>query len=211
MFIRNLILSLTSLVLLVSCTKDPEIIIEKEIVTVTDTVIITNTVVDTVIVIDTITVIETILETIPDTATTYILVRHAETTGIGSNPSLSAAGMARATELQRILENVNVDAVFSTNFNRTEQTAAPTALAKGLTLIHYDPFAPDAVIDNTLVSYKEGIVLIVGHSNTTPDFLNVMVGENLYPDIAESVYDNLFVVHVFEKGRAKVVHMKYGD
>ncbi len=187
--------------LLFSCSKDPEVIIEKEIVTVTDTIII----------VDTLTVIETIFETIPDTATTYLLVRHAETSGGGSNPSLSIVGQERAMELNRILENVPVDAVLSTNFNRTMQTAGPTAIAKNLSIQTYDPFAPDAVIDNTLNNFHDGFILIVGHSNTTPDFLNKMVGENTYADISESDYSNLYIVSLFEKGRAKVVHLKYGN
>jgi len=187
--------------ILLSCSKDPEIIIQKE----------TITVIDTVIIIDTFTVIETIIETIPDTATTFILVRHAETTGVGSNPGLSSAGQARAMELRRILDNVALHAVYSTNLNRTIQTAEPTSSAQGLTITTYDPFAPDALIDNTLVDYQEGIVLVVGHSNTTPALLNVMVGTNTYSDIPETEYDNLFVVYVSEKGRAKVVHMKYGE
>ncbi len=187
--------------LLLSCSKEPDVIIEKEIITVTDTIII----------VDTVTVIETILQTIPDTATTYILVRHAETSGGGSNPSLAIGGQERAMELSRILEQVPLDAVLSTNFNRTMQTAEPTASAKGLSIQTYDPFAPEAVIESTLNAYHNGFVLIVGHSNTTPDLLNTMVGENTYSTLPESEYNNLFIVSLFEKGRAKVVHLKYGN
>ncbi|MEZ4931359.1 MAG: hypothetical protein R2788_04405 [Saprospiraceae bacterium] len=60
--------------LLTSCDKDPDIITET--VTVTDTVIVTQ--VDTVFISLTDTV--TITEFMQDTATTFILVRHAETT-----------------------------------------------------------------------------------------------------------------------------------
>lgn len=194
-FISICILLSTSL--LFSCSKEPDVIIEKEIITVIDTVIIVDTV--------------TVIETIPDTATTYILVRHAETSGGGSNPNLSIVGAERSMELSRILANVPLDAVLSTNFNRTMQTAEPTATAKGLTIQSYDPFAPDAVIESTLNDYRDGFILIVGHSNTTPDFLNKMVGENIYATLPESAYDNLYIVSLFEKGRAKVTHLKYGN
>ncbi|HZV69973.1 MAG TPA: phosphoglycerate mutase family protein [Saprospiraceae bacterium] len=184
---------------LFGCDKEPEIIIQKEIVH------------DTLIVVDTVTLIETVFQTIPDTATTFILVRHAETTGAGTNPVLSSAGQSRAQELKRILSNVDVDAVYSTDFNRTRQTAEPVATANSLSTLIYDPFATDALINQVLNAYPKGIVLIVGHSNTTPALLNAMVGANTYPDFPETEYDNLFVVHVSEKGDATVIHMKYGE
>lgn len=186
-----------------SCEKDPEVITNT--ITIIDTVVIT----DTVTLIE--TVIETIVETVPDTVTTFILVRHAETTGGGSNPNLSAAGQTRAAELARILGNVNLNAVYSTNFNRTTQTAQPTASDKSLNITTYDAFAPDALIDNVLLTYAEGNVLVVGHSNTTADMLNVMVGGNTFADIPETEYDNLFVVQVSEKGKSRVLLLKYGE
>jgi len=189
--------------LLLSCKKEPEIITQ----TVTETVTVT----DTIIIIDTVTVIETVIETIPDTATTFILIRHAETTGGGSNPNLSTDGQNRANELKRILANVLLNAVFSTNFNRTMQTAEPTADDQALTIVNYDPFNLDPFVDSALANYKEGKMLVVGHSNTTPSLLNVLVGSNIYSDLPESEYDNLYVVTVFEKGRANVIHMKYGQ
>ena len=51
--------------------------------------------------------------------------------------------------------------------------------------------------------------MIVGHSNTTPSLLNVLTGTSNYSNIPESEYDNLYIVTVFEKGRAEVVHFKY--
>ncbi len=201
-----LFLSLIALAFIIcSCNKEPEIKIET--VTVTDTITVT----ETIILIDTVTVLDTIIETLPDTATTFILVRHAETTGIGSNPNLSTEGETRAIELARILDNVPLEAVFSTNFNRTMQTAEPTATDKSLIVENYDPFDLDPFIDAILVNHKEGVVLVVGHSNTTPSLLNILVGANIYSDLPESEYDNLFVVTVFEKGRANVIHMKYGE
>ena len=201
-----LILScLCTTLVLFSCSKEPETVIETIIVN--DTI---NTV-DTLVITDTVTVIETIIETVLDTATTFILVRHAETTGSGSNPSLSSDGQNRANELRRILENVPLDAVFSTNFNRTMQTAEPTAMDQSISVINYDPFNLNPFVDNVLLDFHEGAVLVVGHSNTTPSLLNVLVGSNTYSDLPESEYDNLFVVTVFEKGRAKVIHMKYGE
>lgn len=180
---------------LTSCDKDPETI--------------TVTKIDTLIVIDTVTLIDTVFEILPDTATTFIMVRHAETTGSGSNPSLSVDGQARAERLSQILAKVSLNAIYSSNFNRTMQTGQPAATAKGISITTYDPFAPAALVSQVLSSFPKGVVLVVGHSNTIPDMLNEMVGSNMFPDISENEYDNLFVVHVSALGEATVTHLKY--
>lgn len=188
-----------------SCEKEPQIITETIIKT--DTLIITQ--VDTVIVQITDTL--TLTEFIQDTATTFILLRHAETTGIGSDPALSTAGQDRAAELIRILKNVPLNAVYSTNFNRTRQTAQPIATDQSLALQTYNAFAPDLLANNALAAHRHGAVLVVGHSNTVPELLNVLTGTSFYQQLPESQYDNLYLVTVFEKGRAKVLHLKYGE
>ena len=185
-----------------SCDKDPEII--TEIITVHDTI----TVVDTIQLTD--TIIETIFQSLPDTATTFILVRHAETSGAGANPGLSVAGQARAETLKNMLAPLTLSAVYSTNYNRTMQTAQPVATAKGLPILQYDPTDPEALIDPALVNFPKGIVLIVGHSNTTPEFINAMTGTQDAPFIAEADYDNLFIVQVNERGDATLLQLKYG-
>lgn len=186
---------------LFACEKEPQIITKIETITIVDTLVVT----------DTFTIIETIIETQPDTATTFILVRHAETTGIGSNPNLSAEGESRAEELSRMMTEVDLDAIYSTNFNRTMQTAQYTAAAKGISVSQYDPFNPASLIDNVLQNFPEGVVLVVGHSNTTAAMLNAMAGSNEFADIPEDQFDNLYIVHVAERGRSKVIHLKYGE
>ena len=108
-----------------------------------------------------------------------------------------------------MLEKVNLNAIYSTNYNRTMQTAQPAATAKGITITTYDPFAPGALVDQAILSFPNGAVLVVGHSNTIPDMLNEMVGSNMFPDISENEYNNLFVVHVSALGEATVTHLKY--
>jgi len=186
---------------LTACDKDPDVIIETK----HDTI----TIVDTLTVIDTVALSDTIFQTLPDTATTFILVRHAETTGSGSNPNLSTDGQARATRLSQMLDKVTLNAVYSSNYKRTTQTAQPTATAKGLSVTIYDPLNSESLANQVLQSFPLGTVLIVGHSNTIPELLNVLVGSNTFPDIAENEYDNLYLVHVSAIGEATVTHLKY--
>ena len=190
-----LFLTLSLAVLLTGCYKDPQTIVEK--------VIVRDTIFQQVT--DTLT-----LTQFADTVTTFILVRHAETTGSG-NPSLSLAGQVRAAELARILESVDLQAVYASNYARTTQTGAPSATAKGLTVQIYDPLEPDPFADNIIATYGGKAVLVVGHSNTIPALLNVLTGGNNFANLAETEYDNLYVVSVVQKGLSNVVQLKYGD
>lgn len=198
--IRTLLLLLVTAacsLLFANCDKEPKVV--TEIVTVHDTLVQHLT--DTLL----------LTEFVHDTATTFILLRHAETTGGGNDPALSALGQERAAELLRVLQNVPLQAVYATNYQRTTQTAQPVAADRGLAVQFYDPFAPGPLADAVLAAYPGKAVLVVGHSNTIPALLNVLTGTNDFPQIPDTQYDNLFIVTVFEKGRANVVHLKYGN
>lgn len=193
------------LVALSSCEKDPEIITKTVIET--DTIFVAHH--DTIFlqVTDTLT----LTDFVHDTATTFIVLRHAETTGGGTNPNLSTDGLARAEELRRILANVPLAAVFASNYNRTKQTAQPAADDKSLTVNIYDPLNQMPLVDDWLGAYRGKTVLVLGHSNTVPSLLNLFLGSNDYPNLPDTEYDNLFIATVSEKGRAKILHLKYGN
>ena len=68
------------------------------------------------------------------TPTTIILVRHAEKAAIPSDdPPLSPAGEARSLALLDALRDAGVQAVVTTQLQRTRLTAAPLARELGLT------------------------------------------------------------------------------
>src|SRR4030095_12239590 len=57
-----------------------------------------------------------------------VIVRHAEkATNGGSDPDLSSTGLARADALARILKDSGITAIFTSEFKRTQETAAPIA------------------------------------------------------------------------------------
>src|SRR2546423_7035829 len=63
-----------------------------------------------------------------------VIVRHAEKAANGGNdPDLSSAGRARAEALARILKDSGITAIFTTEFKRTQETAAPTATSTHVT------------------------------------------------------------------------------
>ncbi|MFT6947109.1 MAG: 2,3-bisphosphoglycerate-dependent phosphoglycerate mutase [Vicingaceae bacterium] len=172
---------------------------------------VTGIVGDTVLRTHTLTIVDTLAigNNITDTATTFIVLRHAEKQSTGANPTLSAAGKIRANKLRDLLVNVSLDAIYSTDYNRTKQTVQPTAAAKMLAVSLYNPSSLNPLVDLVLNTFHDGTILVVGHSNTTPSFLNVLTGTKFYSNILESEYDNLYIVTVFQKGRVEVVHFRY--
>lgn len=143
------------------------------------------------------------------------LLRHAEK-GPGSDPDLTPAGQARAQELLRMLENVAVNTIYSTDTNRTRQTVQPLATGKSLTIQIYS--GPS--IANTILSgSKEQIAVIVGHSDTVPELIIAFGATPPYTHIPANEFDNLFLLIVkktkkFGSGTditTKVLHMKYGS
>src|SRR5262245_33200697 len=128
--------------------------------------------------------------------TTIFLVRHAERAdsgggGMSSDPSLSAAGRARALRLAEVLKDTKLTAVFATEFKRTQQTGAPTAKAQQLTLTT-TPADQTAALVNKLKA-ATGAVLVVGHSNTIPEVMTAL-GVTPPVTIGDGEFDNLFIV-----------------
>src|SRR4051812_20778195 len=100
--------------------------------------------------------------------TTVILVRHAEkATGaaMSNDAPLNQAGMVRARELARVLAGTRVDAIYTTQYERTKETAAPLAADHRLEPIVADPATMAKVIKT---KHAGQTVVVVGHSNTTP-------------------------------------------
>ena len=142
---------------------------------------------------------------------TFFLVRHAEKALSGDNPSLTAAGQARAQELARLLEEVPIDAVYSTNYNRTMETVMPIATAKNLLIEKYDPKnLTDFVASFQRPSQKKKI-LIVGHSNTTPALINIFTNSNQYSNLSEKQYDNMFLLSSIDGKVVDILTIKYGN
>jgi len=138
-----------------------------------------------------------------DTPMTFVIVRHAEKVPDGSkDPPLTDAGHARAQALAKRLSSVPVIAVYTTPFQRTRQTATPTAQEHGLPLIEYDAKLPASDFAAQLKQRHAGqTVLVVGHSNTVPDIAAALCSCEVAP-MSEAEYDRLMTVRVGADGAA---------
>ncbi|MGD9264457.1 MAG: phosphoglycerate mutase family protein [Lysobacterales bacterium] len=123
---------------------------------------------------------------------TLYLVRHAEKQDDGSrDPALTAEGQQRADKLAAWLEDKSIENVWSSDFQRTRDTALPTAGKLGLGLNLYDPLKHPVLIRNLLG--QRHTALVVGHSNTIPKLAR-MLCECEIADMDEDEYDRLIVI-----------------
>jgi phosphohistidine phosphatase SixA len=124
-----------------------------------------------------------------------IAVRHAERADDGTvsqtDPNLSAIGEERARCLARTLEHAGITRIFSTAYRRTMETAAPVAELLGLEVEDYDPRALEEFAGE--LRGMGGVILVVGHSNTTPGLVEALGGDPVSP-IGESEYERLYTV-----------------
>lgn len=150
--------------------------------------------------------------------TTVFLVRHAEKAAApAADPPLLEAGTKRAEELARTLTKAGIKTIYTSQYLRTKQTAEPLARQLGITStvvpVKMSATNPRELAPQYLremaerASSSPGNVLIVGHSNTVPEIIKALGGDSV-PTIDETVFDDLFVVTVYAKGKAKVAHLK---
>lgn len=143
-------------------------------------------------------------EPINKNITVYYLIRHAEKNRStkDKDPELTEIGLKRADNWSEVFEKVSFDKVYSSDYKRTQQTALPTAKSKGLEVLSYN--TEHLYNDTFKEQTKNQTVLIVGHSNTTPAFVNAIIGKQKHSSIDDSDNGKLFIV-TLDDGNTSVV------
>ena len=130
---------------------------------------------------------------------TFYFIRHAEkdrTDPENPDPELNQDGLDRAIRWAEVFDAIPMDAIYSTNYERTTMTAAPTSVKQNVDVQFYDPKSLD-VEEFKLINEGKN-VLVVGHSNTIPDFVNKMIGIEKYEQIDDTENSNLFIVRIID-------------
>lgn len=137
---------------------------------------------------------------------TFYFIRHAEkdkSDPKNADPELNQDGLGRAIFWAEVMDPVPLDAIYTTNYARTSMTAAPTAVKKDITVQYYDPR------NINVEEFKEAnlgkTVLVVGHSNTTPDFVNKMIDEKKFKNMDHTDNGSLFMVRIID---GKATHIR---
>ena len=126
-----------------------------------------------------------------DSPTLVYFVRHAEKQPGSRDPWLSKAGLQRVNALDEFFKHNHLDAIFATEYLRTQQTVAALAHRRGMEVQVISAFFFDDLLAE--VRDRPGQTLLVaGHSNTVP-YLLWLLGAPPFA-IEDDQYDNIFLM-----------------
>ena len=143
---------------------------------------------------------------------TIILVRHAEKdtseTADPGDPVLTPQGFERAQRLVEKIKKYKPGAIYSTDYKRTRDTAAPVAKRRKLEIQLYDAKKPNELIEQIMKS-KTKRYLIVGHSNTIPGLANLLTKKELFKNLDESEYGTIWLIKIRDSKVTKTEILQY--
>lgn len=152
-----------------------------------------------ILLISMITINQTISQSNLNSTTTYYLIRHADkirTNPTDTNPDLNERGYLRAENWKKVFQHIPFNAIYATNFIRTIKTVEPIAILNKLEIQLYQPtkiniyqFKQDTMGKN---------VLIVGHSNSIPQFVNSLINQEKYKEIDDNEFSHLYIITIKE-------------
>ncbi len=129
------------------------------------------------------------------------LIRHAEKVRSDKSdrdPDLNNKGLLRAENWKNYFISKNISRIYSTNYKRTIKTAIPLAENNNLEILIY---SLDDIVYETFLKSSEGKnTVVVGHSNTIPDFVNNLINEEYYEQIDDLNNSNLYIVSLCNSG-----------
>jgi hypothetical protein len=134
---------------------------------------------------------------------------------LGFSPLLPS--IQREFDMSYTQGKAGIKTISTSQYLRTKHTADPLAKQLGIanTIIpvkmdtmNSRQLSPEYLKQiSDLIASSAGNVFIVGHSNTVPELIKALGGD-IVPTIDDATYDDLFVVTVYAKGKAKVAHLK---
>jgi hypothetical protein len=157
----------------------------------------------------------------PGTATTVILVRHAERAREPGESALTPEGRQRAQALVAAIAEKKITAIYSPDRGRNRETVQPLATHFGMTIT----LVPEARLSNTrrfadefvqevLAKHAGGVVVWVG--NNSP--VGIWGGnlKEIYRRLggtgdAPGRYDDLFIITIPDQGSVQVQKTTYGQ
>lgn len=155
-------------------------------------------------------------------STTIIIVRHAEKVSEEFDSPLAPAGKDRAKKLAEALKNCDLNAIYSTQFQRNKDTAAIIATEKKINITIQEvnikePGNHSQILASEILKNHSGKnVLVIGHSNTIGSlinefFKNTEAEENTNKqNINKIEYSDMFIVTISPNGKASLIKTQYG-
>lgn len=132
--------------------------------------------------------------------TTLYLVRHAEKdlSDTTENPPLTKEGLERAQQLKEMLEDEEIDRIYSTKYDRNIHTAKPLADVKGLGIKLYEWHNWQPMINEIQRSAGGETVVISGHGDNLLPMVEYVGGQPPLDSLGKYEYDKIFKVKVLK-------------
>jgi phosphohistidine phosphatase SixA len=119
-------------------------------------------------------------------------VRHADKISEDTDAPLSDAGRTRAGCLANTLADARIEQIFTSDLQRTQQTAAPLAEKLHLKPIAVPIGKPDELVE-AIRSSKAANILVVWHDATLPKIMRALGAPEIM-SIAHTEYDRFFIL-----------------
>jgi broad specificity phosphatase PhoE len=145
-------------------------------------------------------------------ARTIYLVRHADKVSDETDAPLSDAGHRRAECLANMLADAHIQQIFTSDLQRTQQTAQPLAEKLHLKPVAIPLSRPDELVE-AIRSSSVANVLVVWHDATLPKVMGALGGPAITP-IARTEYDRFFILTLAgdnTHSQARFTAMRYCD
>ena len=140
----------------------------------------------------------TVSKVVEAQATTIILARHAEKAAPTGDPGLTTIGEQRAKDLASTLAGVHLAAIITTQYRRTQLTAAPVALVANVEPLVIPATGNVATAATAVAQALDALpagstALVVGHSNTLGPIIAALGGPKM-ADLCDAEYSTLLIL-----------------
>lgn len=137
-----------------------------------------------------------------------VVVRHADKIDNSDDAILSPTGEVQARRLARVLKDLKISAIYTTQFRRTIQTAAPLANFLKINPFAYEQTDIDGVVKQIQQKHSTEVVMIVGHRSTVPKILQKF-GAVEPVALGSSEYDSLFILTLPSGTSPTLLHLRF--
>lgn len=140
---------------------------------------------------------------------TIFIVRHGEKASPAPDALLSPAGHQRANCLAQTLRDANIQAIFTPEVKRTQQTAEPLANARRIPITVIPRKNQPELVQKARAAAQNGDVLIVAQQDTIAQIVQQLGGGTI-PPLGDNEFDRLIILHLNPSG-SSVTTLRYCD
>ena len=110
-------------------------------------------------------------------------------------------------DLSNFLNDIHLDAVYCTDYNRTRNTALPTAIAKDIDITLYDTQNLNSFSKHLLANKQDA--LVVGHSYSTGVLAGLLTNETIGVILSLDIYNRIYQVVICGPSHGNLIYLTH--